>query len=85
MNIYPHQCRAARALLGWTQIDLASKAKIAKQTLTDFEKEKRIPYDRTLADIVRALEEGGVIFITAEDGKGPGVRLLETPGARQTK
>tara|TARA_E500000318_G_scaffold107974_1_gene118020 strand:+ start:2975 stop:3256 length:282 start_codon:yes stop_codon:yes gene_type:complete len=81
-NIYPDritaaQCRAARALLRWSQGDLAEKAKVGKQTLADFEREAREPYDRTLADIVAVLEEAGIEFIGVDDGKGPGVRLTE--------
>jgi hypothetical protein len=41
-------------------------------TLADFELGKRTPYDRTLADIRRALEGGGVQFLDG-NGHGPGV------------
>jgi transcriptional regulator with XRE-family HTH domain len=75
-NISPEQCRAARALLGWSQADLSGKARVAKQTLVDFERGARTPYDRTLADIERALREGGAVFIP-ENGGGPGVRLAK--------
>ncbi len=75
-NIEPEQCRAARALLGWSQADLAARAAVAKQTLVDFERGARTPYDRTLADIRAALETAGVEFI-AENGGGPGVRLAK--------
>ena len=69
------QCRAARALVHMSQSDLAEAASVSKQTLVDFERGARQPYDRTLADIVRALEAAGVIFIEADDAAGPGVRL----------
>ena len=59
-------------MLGWSQADLAKSAKVAKQTLADFERGNRAPYDRTLADIRGALEASGVIFI---DGAEPGVKL----------
>ena len=59
-------------MLGWSQADLAKEAKVAKQTLADFERGNREPYDRTLADIRGALEAGGVIFT---DGDEPGVKL----------
>ena len=70
------QCRAARALLRWSQSDLAEKSRVGKQTLADFEREAREPYDRTLADIMSTLEEAGVEFIGEGDGRGPGVRLV---------
>jgi len=42
--------------------------------LADFEAGKRVPYNRTLADICRALEDGGIKFIP-ENGGGAGARL----------
>lgn len=79
-NIYPDritpaQCRAARALLRWSQNELAERAKVGKQTLADFEREAREPYDRTLADIVAVIEEAGVEFIGTREGGGIGVRF----------
>ncbi len=63
-------------MLGWSRQRLAEAAAVAHRTLVDFERGARRPYDRTLADIRQALEEGGVIFID-ENGGGPGVRLKE--------
>jgi len=71
----PGQCRAARALIGWTRADLSEKANVSQATLADFESGKpRNLYPRTLDDIQRTLEAAGVIFI-ASNGEGPGVRL----------
>jgi transcriptional regulator with XRE-family HTH domain len=61
-------------MLGWTRDELAERSKVSAATLADFEAGKRVPYDRTLADIRRALEEGGIEFIP-ENGGGPGARL----------
>ena len=72
--ISPAQCRAARALLGWSRQRLADAANVAERTLIDFERGARRPYDRTRADIRKALEEGGVSFID-ENGGGLGARL----------
>ncbi|MFD1982461.1 helix-turn-helix domain-containing protein [Mesorhizobium newzealandense] len=74
MEISPSQCRAARALLDWSQAQLSAASKVATKTLADFERSKRTPYDRTLADVRAALEAAGVIFVE-ENGEGPGVRL----------
>jgi transcriptional regulator with XRE-family HTH domain len=71
-SILPAQCRAARALLGWSQAQLAHEAAVSKQTLVDFERGARQPYPRTLADIRAALEAAGVEFT---NGDAPGVRL----------
>jgi DNA-binding XRE family transcriptional regulator len=72
--ITSEQCRAARALLGWTRKALAARAKVAEKTIADFEAEKRATYERTLADIIGVFEKAGVVFI-ARNGGGPGVRL----------
>ena len=77
MTIAPEQCRAARALLGWSRQQLANSAQIAERTLVDFERGARSPLNRTLTDIQRALEDAGVIFID-EDDEGPGVRLKKS-------
>lgn len=74
LSIFPAQCRAARALIAWSQDDLSAASKVAKATIANFEAGKRAPYPRTLDDIQAALESAGVIFV-AENGEGPGVRL----------
>ncbi len=74
MNISGPQCRAARGLIGWSQEDLRKAAKVARKTLADFERCLTTPYDRTLRDIIEALEKAGVEFIP-ENGGGAGVRL----------
>ena len=65
------QCRAARGLVGWSQHDLAASAGVGRATIADFEAGKLEPYERTLADMRRALETAGVEFIP-EDGGGGG-------------
>lgn len=74
MTLSPAQCRAARALIQWSQDDLAKAAKVAKPTIANFEAGNSQPYDRTLVDIRRALETAGTEFIP-ENGGGAGVRL----------
>lgn len=74
VELTPAQCRAARALIAWSQVDLETASKVTKKTIADFEREARMPYDRTLAAIRAALEAAGVIFVD-ENGQGPGVRL----------
>lgn len=68
------QCRAARALIGWSQEELRVKAQVSRKTLADFEKGVRTPYDRTIRDIQKALEDAGLEFIPATGG-GVGLRL----------
>ena len=64
-------------MLEWSRQRLAKAANVAERTLMDFERGARRPYDRTLADIRRALEDAGIIFID-EDDEGPGVRIQKT-------
>jgi transcriptional regulator with XRE-family HTH domain len=70
------QSRAARALLEWSQSDLAEAANVSRQTVVDFERGARTPYANNLAALRGALEAAGVEFI-AENGGGAGVRLKE--------
>ncbi|EKE76552.1 MULTISPECIES: helix-turn-helix domain-containing protein [Oceanibaculum] len=79
MKISGYQCRAARALLGINQLELAAMAGVAKQTLADFERGARTPYARTLDDVVNALEKAGIQFLPAGDDHGEGVRFRD-PG-----
>jgi transcriptional regulator with XRE-family HTH domain len=72
--IIPAQSRAARALIEWSQEELAANANLSLSTIRDFEKSRRLPHVNNLAAIRRALEDAGVVFI-AENGDGPGVRL----------
>ncbi|SIT53136.1 XRE family transcriptional regulator (modular protein) [Mesorhizobium prunaredense] len=77
MGISSAQCRAGRALIGWSQDQLAMASKVAKATIANFEAGKRAPYDRTLLDLQAALETAGVEFIP-ENGGGAGVRLKKS-------
>nr|WP_131113107.1 helix-turn-helix domain-containing protein [Lichenihabitans psoromatis] len=72
--ITPAQCRAARALLNWTQDQLAKAATVGIVTIRQFEGANADPRHATLVVITRALEAAGVEFIP-ENGGGAGVRL----------
>jgi len=74
MTITASQCRAARALLDWTQDQLAENAQVARATVVDFERNARSPMRQNLVSIVSALEAAGVQFIS-ENGGGAGVRF----------
>ena len=66
----PAQCRAARALLRWTQDRLAERAAVARKTVADFELGNRSLHRRTRLDITIALEAAGVEFTWAPEGDG---------------
>ena len=74
MSITPAEVRSARALLGWTQRDLARRAVISVSVVSAYETRKARPAPSTVRNLQRTLEAAGVEFI-AENGEGAGVRL----------
>nr|WP_246681782.1 helix-turn-helix transcriptional regulator [Methylobacterium sp. L1A1] len=74
LTISSAQCRAARALLGWSREELAEASKVSRAAIADFETDKRQVRERTVDDLREALEAAGVEFIPANGG-GAGVRL----------
>lgn len=70
------QIKAARALAGMSQADLAAASKVSLPTIKRLESQDGEMGGRpaTVAAIREALESAGVEFI-AENGGGPGVRL----------
>ncbi len=70
------QCRAARALLDWTQTTLAQRAGVARKTVADFELSRRTLHRRTIIDITAALEAAGIEFMWPDGPmNGEGVRF----------
>lgn len=68
----PAQCRAARALLNWTQATLAERAGVARKTIADFELATRTLHIRTRRDITATLEAAGVEFTWSDNDNGHG-------------
>ncbi|MCC6915267.1 MAG: helix-turn-helix transcriptional regulator [Rhodospirillaceae bacterium] len=68
------QCRAARALLDWSQADLALKTGLSEGTVRFFESGLRTPSGNSRSKLRSAMESAGVEFIP-ENGGGAGVRL----------
>lgn len=71
----PAQCRAARALLGWTQATLADRAGVARRTVAHFEVGRRVLLVRTRREIANTFQRAGVEFFWAMPTSGEGVRL----------
>ena len=69
------QCRGARAMLGWSQEDLAKAASVGRQTVTDFERGARMPITNNLASMRQAFERAGIEFLSSTDGTDNGMRL----------
>ena len=80
MVISAAQMRAARALLDWTQTELAQKAGVSQATIKRMEGPEG-PGRSTahiVATVTKILEDAGVEFLTAgKDGTGEGVRLVQ--------
>jgi transcriptional regulator with XRE-family HTH domain len=73
---YSAQIRAARALLGWSQGQLARRAGVGPATLQRIEQGDGIVKGNfsTITKIQKALEEAGIHF-TEDDAGEIGVRL----------
>jgi transcriptional regulator with XRE-family HTH domain len=77
------QVRAARALLAWSQRDLAARSGVPLRTLARIEAgEVSRPRGSTMHRISTALRDGGVEFIPPNGG-GPGVRLTREAALRE--
>jgi len=58
----PEQSRAARGWLGWTQSELAKRARVGLSTVKDYESGKRTPIANNLDAMRRAFEAFGIRF-----------------------
>jgi transcriptional regulator with XRE-family HTH domain len=75
MALTAGQCRAARALLDWTQDELAGRAGVCRSTIRGFESGQHELHRSSVAVIRQAFEVGGVVLVDADATHGPGVRL----------
>jgi transcriptional regulator with XRE-family HTH domain len=77
MGMTIEQCRAARALLGWSAGQLADAAKLGIATVKRFEAGQTVQ-QASVATLAAALGAAGVEFISAGElpaAGGAGVRL----------
>ena len=83
--IFSREIRAGRALLGWSQLELAKAASVGVATVRRLEgagTELRGSAE-AVWKIQKALEAAGVEFMPADETKGPGARLRR-PDPRRT-
>lgn len=78
--ISSRQIRAARALLGWSQQQLADKAIVSINALTRLERGEVDPRMSTVEAVETALTKAGIEFIAADGRKGEGVRMASAKG-----
>ena len=71
------QIRAARALLGWLQEDLAKKSKVGLATIQRLEKGQNVvaAHVSTVIKLQSALGKAGIRFLPQGDAGGIGVRF----------
>jgi len=76
--IYPCQIRAARALIGMSQQELAARSSVGLATIKRIEAvgSEITGTAKTLVKIQKALEASGIRFIDEVDGAGLGLRLM---------
>lgn len=80
-DLTPKHVRAARALLAWSQQDLAKAAGVATSTLADFERGHRTPVTNNAQAIRGALEGAGIRFLPTGAVIGPPLPRV-TPSGR---
>lgn len=73
--ITTRQVRAARALLDWSQHELAEHASLSIAAIKRLELGQGDPRESTVRSVRTALEAGGVEFLPATADTGEGVRL----------
>ena len=75
--ITSEQIRAARMLLDWNQDQLAQRAELGIATVKRLEAKSGPVSGQadTVWKIQKALEDGGVLFLSGDADFGPGVRL----------
>lgn len=75
-DLPPKHVRAARALLAWSQQDLAKEAGVATSTIADFERGKRKPVANNAQAIRDALEKAGIRFLATGAVIEPSLPLI---------
>lgn len=81
-DLTPKHVRAARALLAWSQQDLAKAAGVGTSTIADFERGSRTPVANNAQAIRTALETAGVSFLQGGATLGT-VAPVFTPTVKQ--
>jgi transcriptional regulator with XRE-family HTH domain len=82
--ITPKQVKAARALLAWSQQDLAKQANLGVSTVADFERGHRTPVPNNAEAMRAALTKAGIAFLQGGAVIGPPLPSMTTSGESGT-
>ena len=83
-ELTPRHIRAARALLAWSQQDLAKASGVGTSTIADFERGSRTPITNNAQAIRAALEGAGISFLPTGAVIGPPVPPITSPDVSST-
>jgi transcriptional regulator with XRE-family HTH domain len=72
--VTPAQCRAARALIRWTQDDLAEECGVSDETIRSFETGRTEPRGSSLEVLRETFHAAGVTFVDEDSRGGPGLQ-----------
>ena len=73
----PQQSRAARAWLGWSQVQLAKRAGVSLSTVQDYERGQRTPIANNIAAMRRAVEAAGIRLVFDKNGAAAGILRVD--------
>jgi ribosome-binding protein aMBF1 (putative translation factor) len=74
----PEQSRAARAWLGWSQDQLASRGNVSVNTVRNFEGGQKVIHPNSIASMRQAIEGAGIKLLFDEGGEAAGI-IRQTP------
>jgi predicted transcriptional regulator len=83
--ISARQIKAGRALLGWSQQELADKAILSVNAVARIEAEAVDPRLTTVMAVREAMHKAGIEFLSADDKHGEGVRLRAPPSPARSR
>jgi transcriptional regulator with XRE-family HTH domain len=71
------QIRMARGFLRWSAKELAESAGVAESTIKRMEQDDGFPIARgaNIEAVYKALMSAGIVFLSEDNGDGPGIRL----------
>ena len=82
--LMPNMLKAARAILGIRQSELAKAAGISLATLNNFERGIGDPRSSTIKAVEQSLRRGGITFMDDGESEGVSLRKLHRPNAFDT-